>query len=141
MSRAEKAKRLAAGYMNECDNCAQSVIMAVSEALEETVSPEVINSASLLREGMGGGCTCGALTGAVMISGMLASRKPHPFGDKLPGMILKRFRADFGASCCAVIKAGRPMMRRFSRKPCVELTAATAAWVTELWEEVFFPGE
>ncbi len=141
MKRSGLAGDLASRRMTECDNCAESVVRAVLEALDVPVSPEVLETTRFLKEGMGGGCACGALVGAVMVSGMLAARKPHPLGGQLPRLILKRFREDFGASCCAAIRSKRPLWQRFSRKPCVDLTAATAAWVTELWEEVFYPGQ
>jgi C_GCAxxG_C_C family probable redox protein len=140
LKRSVRAGVLASRKMAECDNCAESVVQAVLEVLEVPVSPEVLETTRFLREGMGSGCACGALVGAVMVSGILAARKPHPLGENLPKLIVKHFRESFGASCCAVIKSKRPLLQRFSRKPCVDLTVATAAWVAELWEEVFYPG-
>ena len=127
----------AAGIMKENDNCAITVVDATLGALNLPAPPELLAAAQFFREGMGSGCICGALAGAVMVSGYLHSLRPHPLGDALGRELHERFKHTHGAACCRVIKSKRPVLQRFSRTPCIALTAQFAEEVWQLWSPVF----
>ncbi len=85
---------------NGC-NCAQSVVMACQDLCN--VDPNVLKQISA---GFGGGmgcmeATCGALSGAVMIAGLLSEGKQT---TKLARMMLKDFEAMCGAVLCKDLK-------------------------------------
>jgi len=90
-------------------NCAQSVACAFSDVTG--VDEEILFKAT---EGYGGGmgdmqCTCGAVTGAVMVCGLLNSRGRTVSGSKAETMklarqITQRFRKQNGSVICKELK-------------------------------------
>lgn len=123
--------------MQENDNCARTVVIAVAEALGVPAPPELVAAATFFCGGLSRGCICGALTGAVLVSGYLDTLRPHPLGKKLGPGLHDLFKKNFGVTCCRAIKAKRPLHLKLSRKPCQELTARFAVLVHELWAPVF----
>lgn len=123
--------------MQKNDNCAQTVVQAVADALGVPVSNELLAASRLFRGGIQSGCVCGALAGAVLLSGYLDSLRPHPLGKQLGPHLHALFKETFGATCCRAIKAKRPLHLKLSRKPCQDLTARFAVLVHGLWAPVF----
>ncbi len=126
----------AAEFMKQGDNCCEAVVRAANTVWGLNLAPEVIATASLFREGMDSGCTCGALVGMVMISGILKNRYGHPLNDKLAADLTSRFRAEFGSTCCRVICKQRSSWEKIGRKGCILLTAKTAGILEEVWADV-----
>jgi len=123
-------------FMIKGKNCCEAVVRASNQVWDLKLAPEVIGSTSLFKEGMGSGCTCGALVGMVMISGILKNRYGHPLNDKLASDITSRFRAEFGSTCCRVICKQRSLWEKIGRKGCIVLTAKTAGILEEVWADV-----
>lgn len=117
-------------------NCARAVVLAVSEALNVPLPPGLESAATFFRGGLSSGCLCGALSGAVLLSGYLHSLHPHPVDNKLGSHLHDLFKETFGATCCRAIRAKRPLHLKLSKKPCQELTARFAVLVYEVWEPV-----
>ena len=133
----DAAYERAMAQMYKCSNCAETVVQTVSEILNVPLPKEVLHSTRFFQEGMFGGCLCGALTGAVLVSGVLDALRPHPLGKKLPVRLHHRFKTEWGSACCRVIRSKRPLLERFTKKACAELTAWTAAMVVEEWADLF----
>lgn len=126
----------AAEFMGQGDNCCEAVVRAANKVWDLELAPEAIAVTSLFKEGMDSGCTCGALVGMVMISGILKNRYGHPLKDKLAADLTSRFRAEFGSTCCRVICKRRPLWEKIGRKGCIVLTAKTAGILEEVWADV-----
>ena len=126
----------AAEFMVQGNNCCEAVVRAADKVWHLDLAPEAIAVTSLFKEGMDSGCTCGALVGMVMISGILKNRYGHPLNDKLAKDLTSRFRAKFGSTCCRVICKQRSLLEKIGRKGCIVLTAKTAGILEEVWADV-----
>lgn len=118
-------------------NCAETMVQVVPKGLGLPVPLELVAASRLFGHGMGSGCLCGALAGAVLISGYLNSLRPHPLGKKLGLHLHDLFKETFGVTCCRALKAKRPLHLKLSRQPCIDLTSRFADLVLELWRPVF----
>ena len=123
-------------FMKQGKNCCEAVVRAADTVWDLKLAPEAIEVTSLFKGGMGSGCTCGALVGMVMVSGILKNRYGHPLKDKLAADLTSRFRAEFGSTCCRVICKQRPLWEKIGRKGCIVLTAKTAGILEEVWADV-----
>jgi C_GCAxxG_C_C family probable redox protein len=139
-SRAEEAELRASMLYESGYWCGESVVKTVNELAGHPMPPEVMRLASGFCEGFGGSrCTCGALAGAVMASGILAGRD-GPDDDWRPsydaaGELYRRFVADQDASTCDEIVArigGMHLPQRWAH--CAELVGHCARWVVEIGE-------
>lgn len=110
--------------------------MAAQEALHLPVGEDIMAAAAFFGEGMGSGCSCGALVGMVMASGIINQRIKHPRAEELPGLLNQKFKQEFGSACCRVIKKNRPVWQRVGRRGCIQLTTRAAEMLIEEWENV-----
>lgn len=117
-------------------NCCQAVITAASQALQVPVGKDILSAASLFGAGMGSGCSCGALTGMIMVSGVFQQHTPHPLGTKLPQKLHDDFKKQFGATCCRVIKSRRSSLANIGNRACIELTSRAAEMLIKEWEGI-----
>ena len=98
----------AMNYHNQGYNCAQAVAMPFCD--EMGLTPELVKRAT---EGFGAGMggrtqTCGALSGAVLVAGMLVADPDNP-GSKMDtykvcAKMSEQFVAHCGSGVCEVIK-------------------------------------
>ena len=94
--------------------CSEAIVFAFNEAMDPPMPQEVVRLASGFPIGMGalgtGGCTCGALSGGVMILGMVYGRSSP--GEEAPVVLEKAkelhdwFLADKRSTCCRVLIRG-----------------------------------
>ena len=94
--------------------CSEAVVYAFNEAMDEPIPPEIVRLASGFPVGMGalgtGGCTCGALSGGVMVLGMVYGRSTP--GEEAPLVLDKAkelhdwFKAEKHSTCCRALIAG-----------------------------------
>ncbi|MGI6648829.1 MAG: C-GCAxxG-C-C family protein [Bacillota bacterium] len=133
---ASKAARIAQEQMKCGHNCCQSVIIAASQVLAVPVGEDILAAASLFGGGMGSGCTCGALAGMIMVSGVLERHSSHPLGPKLSGLLHDIFKQQFGATCCRVIKKKRHVLQNIGNRACIELTGQAVEMLVREWEGV-----
>jgi C_GCAxxG_C_C family probable redox protein len=88
--------------------CSEAIVFAFNEAMDSPMPREIVRLASGFPVGMGalgtGGCTCGALSGGVMVLGMVHGRSQP--GEEAPLILDKArelhdwFLADKGSTCC-----------------------------------------
>lgn len=91
--------------------CSEAIVFAFNEAFEPPMPQEVVRLASGFPVGMGalgvGGCTCGALSGGVMVLGMVYGRSSP--GADAPLVLDKAkelhdwFLNEKGSTCCRVL--------------------------------------
>lgn len=132
---ADQAARIAGAQMKKGYNCCQSVIIAAGQTLDIPIAEEVIDAAALFSVGMDRGCTCGALVGMMMSSGLLQKQAEHPMGAKLSGKLHDDFKTEFGSTCCRVIRKKRGALQNIGNRACINLTSQAAAMLVKEWED------
>lgn len=135
MSKSE-ASKIIRQEMKSGRNCCQAILAAVSSEWDIPVGEEMLAVAAFFGQGMGSGCTCGALTGMVMASGLMNKYHPHPAGAKLPQQLHDQFKQAFGSTCCRVIKKKRTAIQNIGNKACIDLTGKAADILFAAWKEV-----
>ncbi len=117
---------MADDYMLKNDyNCAEAMLRAANEAYDLGLSEEALRAASPFGGGMGREDACGALTGALMVLGVLrCSGKQHqdPRLGELRDELVRRFEERFGSIECRRIKA----THRDAERGCSPVTEVTA---------------
>lgn len=120
-------------------NCAEAVVTTFNTLLNEPFKPEVVKMASGFGGGLGhAGCMCGALTGSVMVLGMINGRTSSS-QDRTPIYQLAkefhdRFEQTFGGTCCRVLNQFEFDSPEHLRN-CLKLTGNTAKLLMEFLEE------
>lgn len=122
--------------MKSGNNCCQSVLLAAQTAWNIPVGEDILAAASLFGEGMGSGCSCGALTGMIMAAGIMNKYHPHLGGAKLEQTLHDQFKHEFGSTCCRVIKKKRSVIKKIGNNACIELTGRAAELLFAAWEGV-----
>lgn len=130
------AHKVAVNYMDDGFNCCEAVMMTGDKVLDLKLPPEVFHACANFRQGIGSGCVCGALSGMVMLSGILDRRFPHPLGKGLASHLHDRFKEKFGSTCCRVLLKEMSFLDKVGKKGCKEMTGATAVMLQEIWEPV-----
>lgn len=132
-----KASELAGEAMRTGSNCCESILTAANAIWDLNLSQDTFAAASLFKEGMGSGCTCGALVGMVMASGILRERLGLPKEEKLAAKLHQRFKQEFKSSCCAVLRKNYTFRDRLGNKGCIRMTSRAAALLVEEWKNDF----
>lgn len=124
---------------SDSSNCAESVLATLSRrgsvpALEDSLG-------SGFTSGIGhSGCLCGALAAAVMAAGAYAdSLDVEPaarkvVAEKLAAEMGDRFKREFGATCCRVIKRGYVEGSSETMAHCAGITEFAAAMADDVIE-------
>lgn len=130
----QKASSIVKQVMEEGRNCCEAVLAAANSVWNLDLDQDIMASALFFEEGMGRGCTCGALVGMVIVSGIMERRFGHSLGRNLPKKLHDRFKEEFGSTCCRVIVKKRSLRQRLKGKAaCIELTSRAAALLIEEW--------
>jgi C_GCAxxG_C_C family probable redox protein len=136
---AQKAQQLAKEYEKTCTGCAQSVVAGLLEAFEQN-HDEVFRAASGLADGIGltGDGSCGALTGACMVIGVMFGREMKDHQDMMKPMksylmckaVHQDFIEQYGSCRCHDIQT-KLMGRTFNMLNPADLKAAVQANMME----------
>ena len=123
--------------------CSEAILHTFNEALDRPLPQDAIKLASGFPVGMGvlgtGGCTCGALSGGVMVLGLVYGRA-NP-GDEAPEVLGKAkelhdwFLAEKGSTCCRALIAQFEFGSADHIDQCVGFTGDVAARVAEMLNE------
>jgi C_GCAxxG_C_C family probable redox protein len=126
-------------YGNHKLCCSESLLLVVNHGFNGGLTSEqAAQLGSGFCGGMGeAGCTCGALSGAIMGLGLLAG--PHTKGGmskknfrQLARTMHDRFHEKFSSTCCRVLIQPFDKDKKGRSKFCANLTGTTAAMVAEL---------
>lgn len=126
----EQMKQAAGNNFRDGYNCAEAVVRAFRDSLQLEISDEALGMASGFGGGLGhAGCMCGALSGAVMVLGMLQGREDNT-QSREPIYASARefhelFREKFGATCCRVLNQN-PFDSKEHLRNCIKITGNTA---------------
>lgn len=102
------ARTKAGNYYRSGYNCAEALFLTFREYIAPEVSEDMVKFVTPLGGGIGrAGCTCGALSGGVIIIGA-AKGRTSPEGSRsdsydLAGEFHNRFKKEFGSTCCRVL--------------------------------------
>ncbi|MBI5578997.1 MAG: C_GCAxxG_C_C family protein [Deltaproteobacteria bacterium] len=118
--------------------CSEAVLVVLNNVLGGGLTENQASAlAAPFAEGVGkNGCLCGALAGALLAVGLFLGSS-NPVGRRKPvqvasGILMKRFKLRFGASCCRILSRkdqGDPVPV-FDR--CAQQTAEAAAMAASL---------
>jgi C_GCAxxG_C_C family probable redox protein len=121
-------------YRNGQFLCSEAVVYTFNEAMDTPMPAEIVRLASGFPVGMGalgtGGCTCGALSGGVMVLGMVYGRSAP--GTEAPLVLEKAkelhdwFREEKGSTCCRALIAGMEFGSPTHIDQCVAFTGDVA---------------
>ena len=126
-------------YENHKLCCSESLLLVLNDGFNGGISSEQAKQLGAgFCGGMGeAGCTCGALSGAIMGIGLLAG--PHakngPSKKKFRELSKKmhdRFHEKFTSTCCRVLINPYSKDKKGRSKFCSNLTSTTAALAAEL---------
>ncbi len=122
----ERARSL---YLTRQLLCTEAVVAALNQALDGGLTDDqVICMAAPFSEALGGsGCLCGALSGAVMASGLFLG-KDRPYRHrremrKSARQLYNTFKAWHGATCCRVLSKTVRHDRKAHFQQCADFTA------------------
>jgi C_GCAxxG_C_C family probable redox protein len=120
--------------------CSEAVVHTFNEALGRPLPPEAVKMSSGFPIGMGvlgtGGCTCGALSGGVMVLGLVYGRA-NP-GDEAPLILAQAkelhdwFLSEKGSTCCRVLVRSLEFGSSEHIDQCVTFTGDVAAKVARM---------
>ncbi len=131
-------------YRSKALDCSEAVVHTLNRALGAPLSADALKMASGFAVGMGGldrgGCTCGALTGGVMMLGLLYGRSTA-FGSA-PLVLAKSkelrdwFVAENGTTSCRALVQGSDWSSPCRLEQCVRFTGAVTAKVAEMVQPI-----
>jgi C_GCAxxG_C_C family probable redox protein len=130
-----EARSLAGNKFKDGYNCAEAILRAFNEILNNPLSPEGLKTASGFGGGLGhAGCMCGALTASVMVLGLLKGRLDSGQArDQIYSLahdFHERFAKEFGATCCRTLNPYEFDSPEHLRN-CLKLTGRTAKLLME----------
>lgn len=134
MSRANHAAQIASEEMKSGKNCCQSVLIAAARVWDLPLTPEMIGAGAMFGKGMGAGCTCGALAGMIMASGLRNHFESTSTDMDFAKVLHDHFKQEFGFTCCRAIRKGQNLWDRMGQKACQDLTSRAAAMLIRDWE-------
>ena len=129
----ERIRKIAEDYYRNGDfYCSEAVVKTIIDEFQIDVSEDVIKMASGFPVGMGGmGCTCGALTGGVMVIGLVYGRSQgkDPKVNKameLSAKLYQIFCERHKVSCCKVLTRGMEKGSPEHMEQCIAFTGEMA---------------
>lgn len=118
--------------------CSEAIVKVLKDEFMPEVSDDVVKMASGFPVGMGrAGCTCGALSGGIMVLGMMFGRNEPNGSEVAKAMELTRelhdkFREDNKSTCCRVLTRGMTLGTPEHKVQCVRLTGEVAEAVANI---------
>lgn len=125
----------------EGNNCAQSVLYSFQNDPRFGTSLTLMNGASLGSGVAGSGCMCGVLSGSIMLINAYASTlglesgATQKLAEELTTTLLNKFKADYGSTCCRVIKRNQNLDSREARSGCTDMVGDITIFVDALINE------
>lgn len=123
--------------------CSEAIVYTFNEAMGSPMSSDAVRLSSGFPVGMGGigsgGCTCGALSGGVMILGWVYGRS-NP-GEDAPHVLEKAkelhdwFLANKGSTCCRALIRQYEFGSDAHIDQCVRFTGDVAQRLAEMLDE------
>lgn len=129
----EKIRNTAEAYYRNGDfYCSEAVVKTLVDELQIDAPDDVVKLASGFPVGMGGmGCTCGALTGGILVLGLVYGRNQakDPSVNKAMAMSAKLYQIfcqRHKVSCCKVLTRGMEKGSPEHMEQCIAFTGEMA---------------
>ncbi|NMA68339.1 MAG: hypothetical protein GX958_02835 [Desulfitobacterium sp.] len=134
-----EARNRAGDNFKQGFNCAESILKAFNEILDNPMNPEIVKLATGFGGGLGhAGCVCGALAASTMVLGMLKGRIITEESREPAYEISKEFHdlfdAKFGGTCCRSLNPYTFDTPEHLRN-CLKITGGTGKLLMEFLEE------
>ncbi|MDF9410001.1 MAG: putative redox-active protein (C_GCAxxG_C_C) [Pelotomaculum sp. PtaB.Bin013] len=84
----QQATKIAMREMKGGNNCCRSIVIAACQVWNIGIPEGVLDAAALFGEGMHSGCSCGALTGMIIASGLKARSQPEANGQQIASICM-----------------------------------------------------
>ncbi|WP_297636205.1 C-GCAxxG-C-C family protein [uncultured Clostridium sp.] len=135
----EEIREKAEGYYQRGEFfCSEAIVKVLKDEFMPELSDDVVKMASGFPVGMGrAGCTCGALTGGIMILGMMFGRSKASGPETDKAMALTKelhdiFREKNKSTCCRVLTRGMTLGTPEHKVQCVRFTGEVAEEVAKM---------
>jgi C_GCAxxG_C_C family probable redox protein len=115
-------------YRTKKYHCAEAVLEVIRKRFSPQTPECVLGAVSGFGGGSGSGCICGALSGGTVAIGLVLHNKKQTIA--LTRHLHTWFREQYGAACCATIRAGN------GTRLCPDLTGAVAGKIAEMLSQV-----
>lgn len=125
-------------YRNGNFYCSEAIVKTFKDELDLQISDNIIAAASGFPVGIGGsGCVCGAITGGVMVIGLLFGRTQPKSSRVEKAMELAQelhntFKTRHRSTCCRVLLKGMELGTSEHIKQCISFTGEIAAEVAKI---------
>jgi C_GCAxxG_C_C family probable redox protein len=135
-----QVKNEAEGYFQRGEFfCSEAVVRTINNLLGKPYEDDVVKMASGFPIGIGkSGCLCGAVSGGIMVLGMVYGRN---YGEKMDDSMFPMaaelhdyIKEEYGSTCCRVMTrkwAGDNFQSPERKMHCVEITGKVAEWVAD----------
>jgi C_GCAxxG_C_C family probable redox protein len=136
-----EARNKAGEYFRAGYNCSESVFLGFRDYLGLDMPNEMVRMMTVFGGGMGhAGCACGALTGSILILGLLRGMTEGGTGEKrdqayaLGKEFHDRFESTFGNTCCRNLNP-YPHESVEHLKHCLKITGNSAKLLAEFMND------
>lgn len=124
-------------YANGDFYCSEAILKTLKDGFNAPYGDEIIKLSSGFPIGMGNGCACGAINGAVMAIGMYFGRDQKKGSEVLNAMKLTKelqeiFTSKRKVCCCKILTKGMELGTPTHLKHCVDITGE----VTEITAKI-----
>ena len=134
-----KVKKIAEDYYRNGDYfCSEAIVKTIKDEFDLQISDDIIAAASGFPVGMGGaGCTCGAISGGIMVLGLLFGRTEAK-DDKVNHMmelaneLHNEFQNNHKSLCCRVLTRGMELGSSEHMEQCISFTGEVAEQVARM---------
>ncbi|MBS4024131.1 MAG: cysteine synthase A [Clostridia bacterium] len=131
------AVMLSLKYFRNGYYCSEAVLKAFNEVYQLGLPENYYKLATGFGAGLGeSGCSCGAVTGAVAVIGLVAGRTRVFESERIAFLAVKnlhdRFRAKHKAMCCRVLTRSVEWNSAQHKKLCEQYVIDAALWTNEL---------
>ncbi|MCP4130308.1 MAG: hypothetical protein GY754_04945 [bacterium] len=134
-----KIREKAEDYYRNLDYyCSEAIVKTFIDELDLPLPPEAVAMASGFPLGLGGaGCTCGAVTGGIMVLGYFFGRSEAKDNAVFKAMGLTRelhdaFKSRHKSLCCSALTKDHKMMSPEHMEQCIAFTGEVAEMVAEI---------
>jgi C_GCAxxG_C_C family probable redox protein len=116
--------------------CSESVVHTLNEFLGWQFDRSVVRLAAGFPVGIGkSGCVCGAISGGVMVLGMVYGRDPGKTMDSrmfpVAAELHNHIKELYKSTCCRVITKDLVFNSPERKAHCVKITGEVAAWLAD----------
>jgi len=125
-------------FLNNGLSCSESIVMA---AIEKGLVPkELLDVATPFSGGMGSGCLCGAVSGAMIVIGFLHGKNKTNKARVLAKKFIEEFKKEHKVTCCKVLTANFKDFHSKERKNhCTNMVNSASNILEKILKEAIEP--